>query len=60
MQQLLSALVHCHEKSIVHRDLKPENLLLLEAPLENEMPVIKVIDFGFSTIIPADEKLNKV
>ena len=28
MQQLLSALVHWHEKKIVHRDLKPENLLL--------------------------------
>ena len=60
MQQLLSALVHCHEKQIVHRDLKPENLLLREKPLEGHVPVIKVIDFGFSTIIPEDEKLHKV
>ena len=28
MQQVLSALHHCHKRGVVHRDIKPENILL--------------------------------
>ena len=43
MQQLLSAVAYCHERSIVHRDLKLENLLL-ESPSPDSL--LKIIDFG--------------
>lgn len=42
MQQILSAVKHCHVHGIVHRDLKPENILV--TPANN----IRIIDFGLS------------
>ncbi|XP_017493989.1 PREDICTED: death-associated protein kinase 2-like, partial [Rhagoletis zephyria] len=47
MRQILSALVHLHEKSIVHLDLKPENILLTEEGSRQ----IKLIDFGISRLL---------
>lgn len=51
-RQLTDAVNYCHSKSIVHRDLKLENVLL------DEGRSIKIIDFGFSVIIPYDKKLT--
>lgn len=45
MKQILSAVLHCHEKRIVHRDIKPENILF-ESKKANAN--LKVIDFGTS------------
>ena len=28
MEQILSAIVYCHDNKIVHRDLKPDNMLI--------------------------------
>ncbi|KAK4268429.1 hypothetical protein QN277_025088 [Acacia crassicarpa] len=42
LQQLISAVQHCHSRGVFHRDLKPENLLL------DEKLDIKVSDFGWS------------
>ena len=39
-------------KMEVHRDIKLENLLL------DEQNVVKIIDFGFSTIVPPGKKLK--
>ena len=44
IQQLLSAVEHCHSKGIAHRDIKPENILLTSTG------DIKLTDFGLSTI----------
>lgn len=44
LRQILSALVHLHERSIVHLDLKPENILLTEEGSRH----LKLIDFGIS------------
>ncbi|KAH9658983.1 phosphoenolpyruvate carboxylase kinase 1 [Citrus sinensis] len=40
MQQLLSALAHCHRYGVVHRDVKPENVFL------DSRGKVKLGDFG--------------
>ena len=58
MQQLLSAIAHCHQRKIVHRDVKPENLLLDVLEDDKDRLVVKVIDFGISTQFDPDQKLT--
>jgi serine/threonine protein kinase len=43
IDQLLSALVHVHERGIVHGDLTPANVLVEDTPTG---PRIRLIDFG--------------
>ena len=51
-RQLCESLKYCQEHKIVHRDIKLENILL------DSNKKIKLIDFGFSIIIPKDKKLS--
>ena len=51
-QQLMSGLKYCHRKWITHRDIKLENILL------DENRNVKIIDFGFSTKIPNEQKVK--
>jgi len=44
---------YIHSKKIVHRDFKIENVLI------NSDLLIKIIDFGFSLVIPKDRHINK-
>jgi tetratricopeptide (TPR) repeat protein len=37
------AIQHAHHKGIIHRDIKPSNVMVT---LHDEVPVVKVIDFG--------------
>ena len=37
-----------HSNNIIHCDIKPENFIILEGKM-------KIIDFGLSVILPADE-----
>ena len=43
---------YCHKKYVVHRDIKVENILI------GENLKVKLIDFGFSVIVPPDYYLN--
>ena len=45
MKNILSALVHIHERDIMHRDLKPQNILFAD---KNDLSSVKIIDFGLS------------
>lgn len=47
IQQILSALVYCHEKGIIHGDLEPDNTLLDSF---TDRAVVKIIGFGNSVL----------
>lgn len=59
MHQILSAVTYCHQNGIVHRDLKPENLLLESQPQEGKEIIIKMIDFGTSSLFSSSSRLHK-
>lgn len=50
--QVCQGIRYLHDRHVVHRDVKLENLLLDEAG------TVKIIDFGFSTIVPPGKKLK--
>ena len=50
--QIVEAIQYCHAQNIVHRDIKLENIIL------DDKLNVKIIDFGFSIIIPKNKKLN--
>lgn len=47
VQQVLAALVYCHQLGIAHRDIKPENILLTR----DEPPIVKLTDFGLAKMV---------
>jgi eukaryotic-like serine/threonine-protein kinase len=47
IMQAGEAIATAHAQNIVHRDIKPANLFLVRTP-SDEVPIIKVLDFGVS------------
>eukprot|EP01084_Bolivina_argentea_P029585 54934_1 len=48
---VLNSVYVMHNKNICHRDLKPNNIVF------NENNILKIIDFGHSEVIDANEKI---
>ncbi|MBI5490603.1 MAG: protein kinase [Deltaproteobacteria bacterium] len=55
--EVLRTLAAVHAKGIVHRDLKPDNLFL---PGELSRPRLKILDFGVSLLVTADERRKRL
>ncbi|XP_028391946.1 calcium/calmodulin-dependent protein kinase type II alpha chain-like [Dendronephthya gigantea] len=51
-KQILQALGHCHRLRVIHRDLKPENILLCRRYAKDEVPHLKLTDFGVACEVP--------
>jgi len=54
MLPVCSAVGKAHELGIVHRDLKPENIFLEKGPDPDEVPRVKVLDFGIAKLTALD------
>jgi serine/threonine protein kinase len=50
--QACNALAHAHSKGVVHRDIKPSNLMVVVD--ENDVEMIKLVDFGIAKLIEFD------
>ena len=56
--QILETINYLHnELNICHRDIKLENFLV---SIENDKPIIKMIDFGLSCYIPENNLMNEI
>ncbi|KAG2456124.1 KCC2A kinase, partial [Polypterus senegalus] len=53
IQQILEAVLHCHQMGVVHRDLKPENLLLAS---KTKGAAVKLADFGLAIEVEGDQQ----
>lgn len=57
-KQILNATSFMHKIGIVHRDLKLNNIMIDKG--ENNKLIMKLIDFGFSTMATKNEKIHEV
>ncbi|KAG2377950.1 hypothetical protein C9374_008572 [Naegleria lovaniensis] len=48
--QSIHGIGYCHKMNVVHRDIKPHNILL-HAPHENGRIMVKLCDFGLSSLV---------
>ncbi len=48
LKQILLAIKYMHDRGICHRDLKLENIMVETKKLNEEQPLIKLIDFGLA------------
>ncbi|MEE6478507.1 hypothetical protein FKM82_011863 [Ascaphus truei] len=53
IQQILEAVLHCHQMAVVHRDLKPENLLLAS---KLKGAAVKLADFGLAIEVEGEQQ----
>jgi serine/threonine protein kinase len=59
LRGILQGLQYLAEKGIVHRDLKPQNLIFQRNNCEVSKNTVKIVDFGLSTFVDAEEYLFK-
>ncbi|CAI5930113.1 unnamed protein product [Closterium sp. NIES-65] len=75
-EEIVLAVMHCHEHGVLHRDLKPENILLVQRSGVREQagtddckspskcfsltPRVKLTDFGLSLFVDAHKQVYGV
>ena len=59
LRQMAKGLAAIHAAGIVHRDLKPANVLIAKPEVPDRPPMVKLVDFGISTLASADGKLSE-
>jgi len=59
LRQVLLALDTAHQRAIVHRDLKPENVLLRARVHKDEIPDVRVADFGIAKVQAIGDQLTR-
>ena len=66
VEQVLSILLpamkgvcEAHRQGVIHRDIKPDNIFLAQLPGQTATPPVpKVLDFGVSRVLAADNELT--
>jgi eukaryotic-like serine/threonine-protein kinase len=56
--QLLEGLSYIHGMGMIHRDVKPANVMLLWLDDESARPIVKLVDFGLSSMDPKRDTLR--
>ncbi|ORC16505.1 hypothetical protein A7979_04085 [Rothia nasimurium] len=51
---ILETLAYAHGQNVIHRDIKPDNILFTEKTSAPDEAMLRVTDFGISSIITAD------
>ncbi len=56
--QILQGLAYLHGMGMIHRDIKPANVMLLWLDDASAKPMVKVVDFGLSSMNPKRDTLR--
>ena len=57
-RQVLLGLAYLHGMGMIHRDVKPANVMLLWLNEESTRPMVKLVDFGLSSMDPSRDTLR--
>ncbi len=57
-RQVLLGLAYLHGMGMIHRDVKPANVMLLWLSEESTRPMVKLVDFGLSSMNPGSDTLR--